>query len=147
MLNASAISTRGLVFFLFHMLEVSKTTEKTEFAAAYLKKMSHSSLLMMHQCDGARVYLRDGRTLVFDASGICNFESCLEGTHRSIWSSLQLAWDEMKSDHHVASSFTAASFLDITFFLGKVRKFRRSKKNIAGLKELPIFGIYSAGLL
>ena len=128
MLNASAISTRGLVFVLFHMLEVSKTTEKTEFAAAYLKKMSHSSLLMMHQCDGARAYLRDGRTLVFDASGICNFESCLEGTHRSISSSLQLAWDEMKSDHHVASSFTAASFLDITFFLGKVRKFRRSKK-------------------
>lgn len=111
------------------MLEVSRHESRFQFALCYLKRLAHAGLLMLHQCGGGHAYLSDGRTLVFDSSGICNVEECLkENTHRSHLSSLKLAWDAMKSDHQFVSDFNAAAFVDLTVFLGTVRRFRRSEK-------------------
>lgn len=130
------------------MLEVSRHESRFQFALCYLKRLAHAGLLMLHQCGGGHAYLSDGRTLVFDSSGICNVEECLkENTHRSHLSSLKLAWDAMKSDHQFVSDFNAAAFVDLTVFLGTVRRFRRSEKNIVGQTQLQVFGTCFAGLL
>ena len=111
------------------MLEVSKATDKTNFALAYLKRMAHCGLFFLHQCQGGHAYLKDGRSLVFDASGICNLEDCLSGnTHRAVWTSLKSSWDDMKTDNHVVSDFESASFLDVTCFLAMFRKYRRNNQ-------------------
>ena len=111
------------------MVEAARQNERSQFALAYLKRMAHSGLLMLHQSAGGQAYLNDGRTLIFDGSGICDVASCLrDSTHSSVLASLKSTWDSMHENHQLASSFNAAAFVDLTIFVGTARRFRRGLK-------------------
>ena len=57
MLDASAITTSGLVYTLFYWAESSRTEAKAEHACRYLKKIAGSSVSVLNQ-GGGHCYLK-----------------------------------------------------------------------------------------
>ena len=77
MLDATVLTTAGLVYTLFHMAEISRIDARAEFAVGFLKKIAVNSLSVLH-AGGGHCYLPNGATLSFDASGVCNVYDCLQ---------------------------------------------------------------------
>jgi hypothetical protein len=126
MLDASAITTGGLVYMLFHWAEVSRSDARAEFCHTYLKKIAVNSLSVLSQ-GGGHCYLQNGDRLTFDAAGVCNVYECLH-CHKAIKDSLCGSWNEMKEDAKVATNFSEASIIDLVYFLASVRRHRRKLK-------------------
>ena len=66
MLDATVLTTAGLVYTLFHMAEISRIDARAEFAVGFLKKIAVNSLSVLH-AGGGHCYLPNGATLSFDA--------------------------------------------------------------------------------
>ena len=123
MLDASALSSGGLVYSLYHMAENSRNDDRSVIAVTFLKKMALNSLQVLHQ-GGGHCYMEDGSQLTFDASGVCNMYECLQ-CHKSMKDAMALVWNDMKEDIRLRTSFREASMIDVVAFVTTVRRYRR----------------------
>ena len=87
MLDATVLTTSGLVYTLFHLAEISRIDARAEFVVGFLKKIAVNSLSVLH-AGGGHCYLPNGATLSFDSSGVCNVYDCLQ-CHKGIKDSFQ----------------------------------------------------------
>ena len=126
MLDASAVSSGGLVHSLVNMAENSRIDDRSAIAVTFLKKIALNSLQVLHQ-GGGHCYMEDGSRLTFDASGVCNVYECLQ-CHKSMKDAMDLAWGDMKEDNRLRTPFRQATMIDVVLFLATVRRFRRHLK-------------------
>ena len=122
MLDASAISTAGLVYFLFDMAEHARTPGKSDFALGFLERISQDGMNLLRHA-GGHCYMENG-TLAFAPPGLCNIDSSLT-CHRSMKDSLQATWNDLKEAGKISTDFRAATLVDITVFLAIARRHRR----------------------
>ena len=127
MLDASAITSAGLVYTLFHWAEISRVAERSEHCLMYIKKIAVNSMRILHQ-GGGQCFLANGHTLTFDASGVCNFYECLDWCHGNIKDSLAGTWEDMKASDILTTEMSRASTIDIAVFLAIVRRHRRRNR-------------------
>ena len=126
MLDATVLTTAGLVYTLFHMTEISRIDARAEFAVGFLKKIAVNSLSVLH-AGGGHCYLPNGATLSFDSSGVCNVYDCLQ-CHKGIKDSFKATWADMKEEGMLSTVFEAASIIDVVVFCASVRRYRRRLK-------------------
>ena len=96
MLDASAVTSAGLLYTLFHWSEISRTEARSEHCLGYLKKISINSLSLLSSSGGGRCYLENNETINFDGAGVCNLFENLHWCHGSIRDSFAAVWSEMR---------------------------------------------------
>ena len=124
------VNTAGLVYYLFDLAETARIDAKSNLAVAHLKKCSLIAVGRLNQDGGGFCYLSDDRRLQIQGSGVADLKSFMvnDGIHRNVLAAFEKLWADMRSESIIASGFEAASFIDLTVFLAKCIKFRRSKK-------------------
>ena len=128
MLDASAVTSAGLLYTLFHWSEISRTEARSEHCLGYLKKISINSLSLLSSSGGGRCYLENNETINFDGAGVCNLFENLHWCHGSIRDSFASAWSEMRENGKLMTEMTSASIIDVVFFVALVRRHRRQLK-------------------
>lgn len=129
-LDVPLVNTAGLVYYLFDLAETARIDAKSNLAVAHLKKCSLIAVGRLNQDGGGFCYLSDDRRLQIQGSGVADLKSFMvnDGIHRNVLAAFERLWADMRSESIIASGFEAASFIDLTVFLAKCIKFRRSKK-------------------
>ena len=117
------------MFYLFHLAENSRLSDKSSFAVVHLKKCALKAVERVNSDGGGFCYLTGDRRLRIQGSGSCNLKKFMLdiAVHRNVIVALEKLWEDMKEESIVSSEFDAASFLDLTVFLAKSIKFKRQK--------------------
>ena len=126
MLDASATTSFGLLYLLFHWAETSRIQAKSEHCLMYLKKIAVNSMSLISE-GGGRCYLDNGE-FNFSAAGVCNVFESLQWCHGGIRDSLAASWSEMRENGKLSTEMTHASIIDLVLFLAVVRRHRRQLK-------------------
>lgn len=128
-LDASAVSTFGLVYILFDQAETTRTQAKADFCIKFLKRMALNAIVLLNE-GGGHCYMPNGGQLHFDAAATCNLHDSLgDGVHVLIKDALKTCWNDMKNEDSIVNSeFEAASIIDVVVFIALVKKYRRQRK-------------------
>ena len=130
-LDASVVSTCGLMYYLFDLAETARLDAKSSFALSHLKKCALIAVGRLNNDGGGFCYLTESRRLQIQGSGVVNLRGFMhedDDTHGNVLVAFSKLWADMKTATILSSAFDAASFMDLTVFLAKCVKFKRSRK-------------------
>ena len=138
---ASAASSSALVLFLFSIVDLSRATEKTDWALQWLQRLALHAVNCFNQSGGGHLYLNETRSLPVSSAGTCNLRGLCG--HSQINASLKATWDQI----HGLGNFEAASLLDVTCFAALCRKKRRQEAKKFSAKASEVIQQLQHGLL
>lgn len=127
-LNVNCASSLLMIFFIFDLLDKSRTQAKDEFLCEFIKKLALETVSVARAEQGMSVLVGDmGELEITQAGNVMGFQAMLEAFHRSTMLSWMSQWNSMLASNLVATDWAneGLPILDVVMFIVTVVKTRR----------------------
>ena len=120
-----------MIFFIFDLLDKSRTPAKDEFLSEFIKKLALETVSIARAEQEISVLVGDmGELQITQAGNVMGLQAMLEIFHRSTMLSWMNQWNSMLASNLVATDWAneGLPILDVVMFLVTVVKTRRQQK-------------------
>jgi|OrbCmetagenome_4_1107370.scaffolds.fasta_scaffold75775_1 hypothetical protein len=127
-LNVNCASSLLMIFFIFDLLDKSRTLAKDEFLCEFIKKLALETVSIARAEQGMSVLVGDmGELQITQAGNVMGFQAMLEVFHRSTMLSWMSQWNSTLASNLVATDWAneGLPILDVVMFIVTVVKTRR----------------------